>query len=214
MPRGVDNRRFHPAKRSQRLDGRYALSGRTKLLYVGRISKEKNLQALAELFRDLVQMRKDVALVVVGDGPYREEMQRELAATPCVFTGYLEGEALAETYASCDLFVFPSTTDTFGNVILEAQAAGLPVVVTDAGGPQENLIPGRTGLIVPAADPPAFLAAIQTLLADSRRLKSMRMDARIYAESRSFDQAFDQTWRIYEGKGPQDNEWTTLAQAM
>ena len=72
----------------------------------------------------------------MGDGPYREEMEQALGKTPTIFMGYVEGEALAEVYASCDLFVFPSTTDTFGNVVLEGQASGLPVIVTNCGGPE------------------------------------------------------------------------------
>jgi glycosyltransferase involved in cell wall biosynthesis len=74
-------------------------------------------------------------------------MRQDMAGTPCLFTGYLEGEGLAAVFASCDLFVFPSTTDTFGNVVLEAQASGIPVIVSDSGGPHENVVPGETGFV-------------------------------------------------------------------
>ncbi len=127
-----------------------------KLLYVGRVSKEKNLQMLVRSFITISESRPDVQMIVVGDGPYLEEMRQALADYSCIFTGYLDGEDLAAVYASSDLFVFPSTTDTFGNVVLEAQASGIPVIVTDAGGPQENMLDGQTGLVVKADDEEGF----------------------------------------------------------
>ena len=125
-------------------------------------------------------------------------MRRELAATPCTFTGYLKGEDLAAAYASCDLFLFPNTTDTFGNVVLEAQASGIPVIVTDSGGPQENLIPGKTGLVVRGDSEESLLEAIKSLLAEPGRIKNMGLTARCYMEERSFDAAFQDTWRLFE----------------
>jgi glycosyltransferase involved in cell wall biosynthesis len=168
-----------------------------KLLYVGRVSKEKNLEILVKAFRSLVQSGEKVNLFIVGDGPYREEMEQALTETPTIFMGYVEGEALAEVYASCDLFVFPSTTDTFGNVVLEGQASGLPVIVTNCGGPQENIIPGKTGMVVEGNSENSLLDGIQTLLSDPRRLKEMGKAARGYAESRSFDIAFNKAWDLY-----------------
>jgi glycosyltransferase involved in cell wall biosynthesis len=206
FPRGIDIDRFHPEnRRVGDIERRYRLSKGLKLLYVGRVSKEKNLQLLGEAFHALTQTRPDVQLVVVGDGPYTAEFQKMMQGTPTTFTGYLEGEELATLYASCDLFVFPSTTDTFGNVVLEAQAAGIPVIVTDMGGPWENLIPGETGLVVKGDDGAALLAAIDALVADSERLARMGRAARQYMEDRSFERAFDQTWDMYEHlHGPGD----------
>jgi glycosyltransferase involved in cell wall biosynthesis len=168
--RGVDLQLFHPAKRNGFLESEFQVREGVRLLYVGRVSKEKNLEILVRVFKNLIQNHSGIHLVVVGDGPYLEEMQRELAGTPCTFTGYLQGEALAAAYASCDLFLFPSTTDTFGNVVLEAQASGLPVIVTDSGGPQENLIPGKTGLIIRRDCDASLLEAIQGLLAHPERI--------------------------------------------
>jgi glycosyltransferase involved in cell wall biosynthesis len=206
FPRGVDTIRFHPAKRSDCLDAHCGSNGGLKLLYVGRVSKEKNLQILANCFKTLAQSRDDVTLVVVGDGPYREEMQQILNGDRSVFMGYVEGEALASIYASCDLFVFPSTTDTFGNVVLEAQASGAPVIVTDCGGPQENIVPGETGIIVEGNDERSFLTGIQEMLSEPKRLREMGVAARRYAESRAFDKAFDQAWELYQevSCGPND----------
>jgi glycosyltransferase involved in cell wall biosynthesis len=197
-PRGVDLELFHPTKRNGFLESRYQLPDGVKLLYVGRVSKEKNLQLLGRVFKSLLRTHPQAHLVIVGDGPYLEEMRQEMAGAPCLFTGYLEGEDLAAVFASCDLFLFPSTTDTFGNVVLEAQASGLPVIVTDSGGPQENVLPGETGLVVPADDEGGFLHAINSLLAEPRRLKEMGQAARQYMQGRSFDHAFHTAWQMYQ----------------
>ena len=99
-------------------------------------------------------------------------------------------------YASCDLFLFPSTTDTFGNVVLEAQASGLPVIVSDVGGPQENVIQGETGVIVPATEESLGRAVLE-LAANPLGLREMGRAARRYVESRAFADAFLATWEMY-----------------
>jgi glycosyltransferase involved in cell wall biosynthesis len=197
-PRGVDVELFQPSKRNGFLESRYQLTEGLKLLYVGRVSKEKNLELLGRTYKQLIQTHDHLHLVVVGDGPYLEEMRREMAETPCLFTGYLEGEDLAAVFASGDLFLFPSTTDTFGNVVLEAQASGLPVIVTDSGGPQENVLHGKTGLIVPAHDEEAFYQAVDELVSHPERLPEMGRAARDYVRERSFENAFMQAWQMYE----------------
>jgi glycosyltransferase involved in cell wall biosynthesis len=199
-PRGVDLSLFNPSKRNGYLENRFHVDDGKKLLYVGRVSKEKNLELLGQVFKSLIQSHRDLHLVIVGDGPYLEEMRRDMAGTPCVFTGYLEGEDLATIFASCDLFVFPSTTDTFGNVVLEAQASGIPVIVSDAGGPQENVIPGETGIIVPGDDADSLKAAITALIDEPGRLERMGQAARHYMQQRSFETAFQATWKLYEEK--------------
>jgi hypothetical protein len=100
------------------------------MLFVGRVSKEKNLDLIVSATRRLAEWRTPVRPIIVGDGPYMPELKRLLG--DAIFTGYLGGEDLAKAYASADLFAFPSTTDTFGNVILEAQASGIPVIVSDS----------------------------------------------------------------------------------
>ncbi len=199
FPRGVDAARFHPSKRNVNfLKEQFNAGDGPKILYVGRISKEKDLHVLAQAFRNLTQTLWDAELIFVGDGPYIKELKELLAGAPCIFTGYRDGEELATIYASCDLFAFPSATDTFGNVVLEAQASGLPVIVTDSGGPQENMIPHKTGQVVPVGDPEALLQALKFLLADRARLKEMGKAARLNMENRSYERAFDETWQIYQ----------------
>jgi glycosyltransferase involved in cell wall biosynthesis len=201
FPRGVDTDRFHPAKRDDRyLKNELGINAGIKLLYVGRISKEKNLHLLVEVYKSLMEKHKDIQFVFVGDGPYLKELQGMMEGLPAVFTGYKEGEELSAIYAGCDLFVFPSATDTFGNVVLEAQASGVPVIVTDMGGPQENLINQKTGLIVKADSADCLLKGLETLLSDRSRLKEMGKAARRYMEGRSYDRAFEDTWLMYDGK--------------
>jgi glycosyltransferase involved in cell wall biosynthesis len=195
-PRGVDAERFQPG-RAGGLFEHMGLTRHFKLLYVGRVSREKGLDVLAESFRLIHAHRPDVRLVIVGDGPFLPEMQRQLAGLPAVFTGYLQGQKLTEAYAGADLFVFPSATDTFGNVVLEAQASGLPVVVTGSGGPRESMLPGRTGLVVPASDPQSLALAVLELALDRDRITRMGAEARRFAAGTSFDQAFLKTWEIY-----------------
>ena len=136
-------------------------------------------------FKKLIELKKNVRLFVVGDGPYKEEMVEALKDTPTVFTGYVQGES-AGIFASADLFVFPSTTDTFGNVVLESQASGVPVIVTDKGGPKENIIPGETGIVVKGDDETALVQGLLELLGEKTRLEAMRKAARLYTESRCF----------------------------
>jgi glycosyltransferase involved in cell wall biosynthesis len=181
VPRGVDQELFHPSKRNGFLDKHCVNKNELKLLYVGRVSKEKNLEILVNAFKRLTLSRDDVRLFIVGDGPYKDQMLEGLKGTPTVFTGYVHGEDLASIFASADLFVFPSTTDTFGNVVLEAQASGVPVIVTDQGGPKENMIPGETGIVVRGDDEMALVSGLSELLSDRPLLKAMGTAARSYA---------------------------------
>lgn len=196
-PRGVNVEMFNPARRNGFYKDRYGLGDQLKLLYVGRVSKEKDLPVLVDAFKRVAKDMPRLQLVVVGDGPYLEQMQRELRGAPAVFTGYLHDEDLAEAYASADLFIFPSTTDTFGNVILEAQASGLPVIVTDQGGPRENIIHGETGLIVPGGDAMALARAMAELCGNHQRRQAMAAAAREYSQTRSFEAAFMRQWNLY-----------------
>ncbi|EPR41948.1 glycosyl transferase group 1 [Desulfovibrio sp. X2] len=199
-PRGVDTELFHPSRRNGFLK-RYGLTRGTTLLYVGRISREKNLHLLAEAYDALRREIDGLHLVVTGDGPYRAEMEERLAGTGAVFTGVLDGEDLAACFASADVFVFPSATDTFGNVILEAQASGLPVIVSDCGGPHENMVPDSTGLVTRANDLADLTRAVKSLAADPARCTAMGAAARRYTESRTFRHAFDETWNFYSRAG-------------
>lgn len=184
--RGVDTNLFDPARRSPEMRASWGVDDRTPVVvYAGRISVEKNLRILPELWRCLADSVPEARLVVAGEGPLHAELARALAKA--VFTGPLTQEALAVVMASADAFVFPSRTDTLGNVVLEAQASGLPVLVTDAGGPQENLIDGETGLVCRGTpDAAVFASRLAPLLRDRSRREAMGRAARRYACTRTW----------------------------
>lgn len=143
--------------------------GRPTLLYAGRLGREKNLELLAQTHRALRAAGCDVRLVIAGDGPHGDEFKALLADLPdVVFTGRLQRRALRACYVLADIFIFPSTTDTFGMAVLEAQAFGLPALVTDVGGPQELVQPGVTGYVL-SADTPAVWAETALRLVTARR---------------------------------------------
>ncbi|MCG8616591.1 MAG: glycosyltransferase, partial [Desulfobacterales bacterium] len=199
MPRGINTDTFHPSKRNGILNKDYDINrDAVKFLYVGRVSKEKNLPLLVNAFTALSAAHENVHLTVVGDGPYATEMKRQLRDAPVTFTGYLSGEPLHQVYASADTFVFPSTTDTFGNVVLEAQSSGLPVIVSDLGGPCENMEDRVTGFIVPGDDHTALVKAMESLATDKGLREKMAMAAREYMENRSFENAYIRSWEFYK----------------
>lgn len=183
LPRWVDTEMFSPSKRDPLIWRRLGLGGAVKFLYVGRVSKEKNLEILARAFMSVIDSGKACDLIVAGDGPYRKELEKLLHGYPVLFTGFLSGEELYAAYASSDVFVFPSATDTFGNVVLEAQASGLPVIVSDKGGPKELISNGRTGVVVKADDVGALAGAMTNFLNDRLNIARMGMEARCFTEN-------------------------------
>jgi glycosyltransferase involved in cell wall biosynthesis len=195
-PRGVDSVLFAPDKRD--LAWRRSLGiadDVTLLLYVGRLSHEKNLHVLSAAYRAVA--RPGVHLMLVGDGPAHDEIQAALAGLPVTFTGYLRDEKLARAYASADLFAFPSTTETFGQVVQEAMASGLPVVGCQAEGVGDLVQPGVTGLLAAPNDATAFAEALRTLLDHPDRRNDMGHAARAWAEARSWDDVMDDLMALY-----------------
>ncbi|HYL05847.1 MAG TPA: glycosyltransferase [Thermoanaerobaculia bacterium] len=197
LPRGVDAQFFHPGKRDPGFYPRFGIDGGAfKFLYVGRVSREKNLDALMSSFLGFLDSGRRAQLVVVGDGPYLKELAGRYRRPEILFTGFLHGEDLARAYAGADLFVFPSTSDTFGNVVLEAQAAGLPAIVSDRGGPQEIVLPGGSGLVVDAADPAALGAAMVRLFEDPALVAAMSARAVHNARRHSWELLLE---RLFQG---------------
>lgn len=196
--RGVDVRTFRPARRSALLRQHWRVCDRRPaVLYVGRVSREKDVGMLPALLSALHARRCHYRLIVVGGGPMLPELQS--ACPDAVFTGTLAHDEVAVAMASADIFVFPSTTDTAGNVVLEAQAAGLPMVVSDRGGPCENLLRGESGLVCRGGDVAAFAAAIHEL-SDPVRRASFSAAARRYAESRSWEESLAPVYALYRTK--------------
>lgn len=194
LPRGLDTELFSPERRSDQFRERYGLpNGKPLMLYVGRISKEKDLDVLAESYAAL---DPQAHFVLVGNGPYVDELKRQMP-NAC-FTGYLSGEDLATAYASADVFLFPSTTDTFGNVVIEAMACGLPNVVSDMGGPKELVRDGVTGFVTRSLDGAAFTAAARKLIEDESLRRTMSTNAREAVRDRNWSSAFRKFWAMSE----------------
>jgi glycosyltransferase involved in cell wall biosynthesis/predicted metal-dependent phosphoesterase TrpH len=194
--RGVDTRLFSPSRRSDELRRRLLGDGDHLLLSVGRVSHEKRLDVLLEAFRRLTRDFPGIRLAVVGDGPSRSELE---AAAPAgaVFLGELHGGELATVYASADIFCFASTTDTFGQVLLEAAASGLASVAADAGGAPELVRNGATGLLVTPSDAEALAAAIAGLVADAPLRQQLGAGAREAALAWTWERSFDQLLDAY-----------------
>ncbi|MEQ1842332.1 MAG: glycosyltransferase family 1 protein [Verrucomicrobiales bacterium] len=178
LPKGVDTRLFSPKKRSLGLRQSWGVrTGGIVGLYVGRLAAEKNLPLVIETFREIQKRIPDFKGVFVGDGPKLEELRREYP--DFVFTGVLRGEALAEHYASADLFVFPSITETFGNVTLEAMASGLAVIAYNYAAARQHIVNGVNGFLAPFDDREAYLS--QAIKAASSDLELLREKARASA---------------------------------
>ncbi len=197
LKNGVDAELFDPEKRDPAL--RDALGGgRTLLLYAGRVSREKGLEGLAAGYLDLRRgrSRDDVRLVIAGDGPYREELEALLGGS-ATFTGFLGTEELARVYASCDVFVFPSTTDTLGRAVAEAQASGLPAVVCGTGGPRECIRPGVSGFVAAPGNEEEFFSRIEALIDDAGARRRMGLAAREFAGTLGWEAVLDDMLQLH-----------------
>jgi glycosyltransferase involved in cell wall biosynthesis/predicted metal-dependent phosphoesterase TrpH len=196
--RGVDAELFDPRRRSDEL--RRGLLERDEgvlCLSVGRLSEEKRVGVLLDAFALALRSRPDLRLVVAGDGPARRELERT-APAGTIFVGELLGIELAELYASADLFCFPSTTDTFGQVLLEAAASGLPVVAADAGGNSELVQQWHSGLLVPPEEPRELASALLLLADDPRLRRRLGANGRDAALARTWPAAVDQLGAVYQ----------------
>jgi glycosyltransferase involved in cell wall biosynthesis len=191
---GINTEKFHPRHRDETLFARLGVKEPRRVLYAGRVSVEKNLPLLVESFKMLAAARRDVALVVAGDGPYVAEMKTALKGLPAYFLGFQSDEQLAPLYASSDLFAFPSRTDTLGQVVMEAQASGLPVLVSDEGGPKEMVQDGATGVIVPGRDVQRWCNAMDNLLSDDDLRQRLARTAPQRMARFSLDRTFESFW--------------------
>ncbi len=181
MQRGVDTALFSPERRTRAMDDMMLRLG-----YVGRLSVEKNIALLPKVDAELRAAGVRAEFLIVGHGGEEETLRRELPDAH--FAGVLRGEALAAAYADMDVLLFPSHTDTFGNVVLEALASGVPAVVTPDGGPKSIVGDGETGFVVPDEK---FAAAVIALATDRERLGRFRAAARTYALGCGWDAVFD-----------------------
>ncbi|MFM9995585.1 MAG: glycosyltransferase [Phycisphaerales bacterium] len=200
---GIDPEAFQARYRDETIWAAHGADpASVKVLSVGRVSVEKNLPLLTKVWKRVrtrcAARGLNAELIVVGDGPYRATMEQELAGHGARFLGFRHGRELATIYASADLFVFPSTTDTLGQVVMEAGSSGLPVLVSDRGGPKEVVEQERTGLVLDADDPDLWVKSIVDLVADEPRRRAMGRAGHEMMQGMSFASSFDHFWEAHE----------------
>jgi glycosyltransferase involved in cell wall biosynthesis len=186
VSRGVDGELFHPAKRSQRLRDSWGADEETPVvMLVSRLAPEKNLDVVIQAFEQMRKMNPLARLVMVGDGPARAELQ---ANNPhVIFAGMQTGEALAQHYASGDIFLYPSLTETYGNVTVESMASGLATVAFDYAAARQHIRHDLNGLLVPYEDTEAFIAQAKAIISDMARVHRLRHAARHTMESQTWE---------------------------
>ncbi len=189
LPHGVDTALFSSRFASADWKERIGARGKTVLLFVGRLVWEKDLATLAAAWRIIREREPDARLVLVGDGPIRKDLEKLLP--DAIFLGYKTGAELSACYASSDIFVFPSTTETFGMVTTEAMASGLVPVCADAGGASGIIRHGETGFLAPPRDAEQLARCCLDLLGDPEKRLRMGQAAQAYAASQSWDAIVD-----------------------
>ena len=187
MARGVDTEMFNPQKRTVN-DGIFRFG------YIGRLRAEKNVRLLAKLEKRLLELGKtNFKFLIVGEGTEKDWLEKNMQTAE--FTGYLEGQKLAEAYANLDVFLFPSETDTFGNVTQEAMASGVPAIVTGQGGPKFVIKDGETGFV--AENFEDFVKYAVELMDNPEKLSKMKQASIDFVMSKSWDAVFEGVYEAY-----------------
>jgi glycosyltransferase involved in cell wall biosynthesis len=190
VSRGVDTTRFHPSRRSETLRASWGAKADTPVvLHVSRLAAEKNLDALFRAFECMRRVQPAARLVVVGDGPERKRYER--AYPHCIFSGMRRGDDLAQHYAAADLFLYPSMTETFGNVLIEAMASGLAVLAYDYAAAREHIRHDLNGLVAPFAAEDKLIAEACAVIGDLPRIKRLGRAARATAETVDWERVID-----------------------
>ena len=204
---GYDDTKFDATLRDVTLWNQYNINPSSiKAVFCGRVSTEKNLPMLVKLWPQVRQRvrdaGKDIELIIVGDGPYRTAMEKQLQNQGAYFLGFKGGVELASIYASCDFFVFPSTTDTLGQVVMESQASGLPVIVTDQGGPKEivddQTSKSPTAFVLAYNDHAKWIDTIVELALNDELRTAMGRNGIHAMKSYTFDASFTHYWDVHE----------------
>ncbi|WP_006788186.1 glycosyltransferase family 4 protein [Thiorhodospira sibirica] len=197
LARGVDTQLFSPQRRDAGLRHAWGVDEHTLVvMYVGRLAAEKNLSLAVESFRLLQLKRPEARFVLVGDGPELRELKR--LHPDFIFCGMRTGEDLARHYASGDVFLFPSLSETFGNVVLEAMASGLAIVAFDYAAAHEHLIHGEHALLAPFADHGAFIRLAQELAQSPEYLNRLRLNARELAQSIDWSTIYNRLEQLFK----------------
>ena len=195
-PGGVNLERFSPSKRSRKW--RTQLTGgdseKTLVLIVGRLSREKRVEMLLPVIERIPGIR----LVIVGDGPFRKKLERKFAGTSTHFAGYQHGDDLARAYAAGDIFAYTGAEETFGNVVAEAMASGLPIVAPNSGGVVDLVEHGKTGFLYSAENGEALVRYVKKLVNEPKLAKRMGRAGENRAHAFSWKASFETLFNIYE----------------
>lgn len=197
LSNGVETDLFNPQRASSELRESLGNSDKLMILYVGRIAMEKDIDVLIKAYDKVRHTYKDkISLVITGDGTMKERYQKQFG-NDIIFTGYKKGEDLAQVYASADIFAYPSTTETFGNVIIEAMASGLPVVAAATGGILDSVIDGYNGLLTTPKDVDSFADGIVKFIENDAFRKDCANHAAEYAKTKSWDLILDDMYNTF-----------------
>ena len=195
-PKAVDTDLFHPDRRDGAMRERLS-DGHPDaplMLYVGRLSNEKQLDQVRPVLTTVPGTR----LAVVGDGPARQDLAQHFAGTPTKFMGYLRDQELWSAFASADIFVFPSAMETFGLVLIEAMASGLPVVTTRVGGVDDMVQPGVNGYVFNVGDVRGMIDGVRAILSHPAKRMVMGRNARLFAETQAWPAMMDELITCYD----------------
>ncbi|WP_294184657.1 glycosyltransferase family 1 protein [uncultured Clostridium sp.] len=196
--RGIDSEKFNPKLRSENLRKRLGVNDKLVFLYVGRVSPEKDLDILIDAYTKVYNKYGDkIALVITGEGPYLNRCKNDLPKDT-IFTGFKKGKKLAQIYASGDIFVFPSSTETFGNVVLEAMASGIPVIGADAGGVKNTIEHKINGLKFKARNANELTNSMIELIEDEDLRNTLSINARNTGLKRSWNKVFSRLMDTYD----------------
>lgn len=209
---GFDDTKFDHTLRDTSIWEGYGLKNDSiKAVFCGRVSTEKNLPMLVKMWPTICErvqaQGREIELIIIGDGPYRTKMEERLKPHGAHFLGFRHGVELATLYASCDFFVFPSTTDTLGQVVMESQASGLPVIVTDQGGPKEIVHNQSheysTAFVLPHDDEPQWVDTIVKLACDDELRSTLGRNGIELMKDHTFVASFEHYWSIHEAAAAQ-----------
>lgn len=198
--RGVDVARFHPLVNRQEVLQKYKIDPfKFILLYVGRLAPEKSIDVLMGTFAQLPERLKQQShMIVAGDGPLMKELREQYEGNPKItFTGFVEGKALSDLYAAADLMLFPSATETFGNVVIEAMASGTPVIGAAAGGVKDNIVHQKTGWLCTPGNVGEFVSGVEQLFHHPSLRETLATNGRAYSLQQSWDQIFTKLYAGY-----------------
>jgi glycosyltransferase involved in cell wall biosynthesis len=201
---GVDSVQFSPSHRDEVAFA--SIAGRqvpgVRVVYCGRVSVEKNLELLTSVWPGVARAARThgvlATLIVIGQGPMLDDMRQALHGHDAIFLGYRTGNELSTIYASGDFLVFPSATDTLGQAVLEAQASGMPALVSDRGGPRTAIVDGVTGVVIPSSSARHWHNAILGMIINTERRHAMARSALAHARALTIERSLDHWWTLHE----------------